>query len=245
MAMTLKELAVNVLEYLDEDHSDSDLVGDSATIYANAFQWVNWAMQDFADIGPWPWLTTNFQTFTVAEDGYATDLPVTFRQMLANPSYEDSQYGALKPVTMDEIHGLRAYSTSSGTPEVWSLGFNQTTARNTLVVHPPASASTTLKISYAVELTYMSAGTTYLPVPDRYGRIVQIGAIAYAEEHNQRNWNSGARPAFEQQAREAFRKWGRQQSFVPRPMHQHNHRRDRRGLPEVLERDLEATHPAQ
>ncbi len=244
MAMTLKELAVNVLKYLDEDHSDSDIAGASATIYANAFQWVNWAMQDFADIGPWPWLKTNFQTLTVAEDGYATDLPVTFRQMLANPSYEDSQYGVLHPVTIDAIDALRACSTSSGIPQVWALGFNQTTGRNTLIVHPPASASTALKISYAVELTYMTVGTTYLPVPDRYGRIVQVGAIAYAEEMDQRNWNGGARPAFEQQAREAFAKWGRQQTFVPRPMRKHNHRGDVSGL-RSLEPNLEVSHPSQ
>lgn len=246
MAMTLKELAVNVLDYLNVTSTDAAIGNGSADLYAKAWQWINWAMQDFADIGPWPWLKKDFESLTVAAAAYEIDLPDTFRQMLTNPSYEDSQYGVLKAVTTDEIQALRAFSTTSGIPQYWALGFNDTAGseRDTLVVHPPASAEVVLKITYAKELTEMAAAITKLPVPDRYGRIVQTGAIAYAEEMNQRNWSGGARPEFERQAREAFRKWGRQQTFVARSLRKHNHRRDSTALRHMPERGLEISYPS-
>lgn len=207
MTYTLKELAVAALKYLDIKSDDTSIAsgGLSYDSYVSACEWANLAAAEIADFGPWPWLTKAFHEVTFAVDEYIADLPSDVHRLLTDPSYED--YSCLfEPATLQQIQELRAGSTSSGTPYVVGMAYNERDQKHQLVIWPPAGDEKTFNIAYARHFPEMEGDDEKPSMPQNLHRICLTGTLAYAEEHGERNWDSGARKAFNGQLADAWTK---------------------------------------
>jgi len=205
---SLKTMAVAVLDYLDASSTDTDIAagGVSYDLYTRAKAWVNMAMQEFADYGPWYFLKKSFQEVTLSEDAYTADLPVDVHRLLTDAAYED--YSVLfQPTSLQSIQQLRAVDgTTSGTPRVVGLSWNSSTSRHQLVVWPPADEEKTLIVAYTRKLPQLVEATDEPAIPSEYHRIIRLGALAIAEEEGERNWNGGARERYSREVEQAWRR---------------------------------------
>ena len=241
--LTLKQIAVEALRYLDIPNSDSDIANGSTAAYNEAKKWANWAARDFAAYGPWPWLKTEFASLSVSEDAYEVDFPEGFRHLLGNPHYEDSPHGQLHERGLEWIIRARANSTSTGVPRYYALGYNTSTMRHNIILHPAADGSYTIKYAYQGALSEVTNVSSTFDIPTQYHHIVQMGANGYGARFWRRNFQDGAYGEFQRLTAGAFAKWAAQNPNVPKPLKAHHHQYN---WPLSLHNDanLEVSHPS-
>lgn len=223
-AMTLLELAKGAIRYLGfgVETVDVDVGGDSRDAFVEAKMWVNFACQELADFGLWPWLREVFQEVTLTANGYRFDLPEDAHRLLSGPEYDDSTF-LFAPANIRQLKQLRNQSTTSGIPRVWAIGFDSTTNRHELLCWPPADEERTVNIAYTTILEKMTNEAGYPPVPNNLHPLILIGACAFGEELWKHNWNSAPRAQFRARTAAAYAKSSDVQN-VPLPMTAHAHR---------------------
>lgn len=223
--MTLRELACEVLEYAGKSTAPAALLpgGESYELYVKAKRWCNYAAQEMADFGPWPWMVRSFVDVDLTSGEFQFDLPEDVHRLAGGPSYENGAFVLFEPATIERIKELRARTTTPGVSSVWALGWNHGDSRRQLIVWPPPSSNNTVSVPYVKLLPTLEDDEAVFPIPPNLHEIIGVGAIALWEEREQKNWASGARQRFNTKVAEAFSQSKDLGSGGIMPMRAHSH----------------------
>lgn len=150
-----------------------DAHGFDSQSEAVKLQAINDAQDDFCNRHPWPFLEDAVTVNTTAAD-WSPTLPTDFRAVIS--IYNTVTKLQLKYIRYEALHSLEGVTLSSvGQDSPYLFYF----AGPELRLYPTPAAAESLRFYYIKTPAVIDDSADTLTVPDRYHRIILLGALSY------------------------------------------------------------------